>query len=212
MKPHYDTPTSSSSCLILLLFSFLHPPFLSFPPLYFLILTPTTLPFLHSSFGSQQMLSGKQWFLSRAMIRYLAEDNRHTRVLRRSNILINHCHVCRERSGGKEERIKEALKVCRKSESMWEREGCGERVMAYRARLFRVQCRLQCFQYFKMQFPLLPRPPPLSHFSYFHVGFIKVCTLHSLKFIPGAFFLDELSQGSNRGFDRALTCSVSLLT
>lgn len=169
MKPHHSSPTSSSSCFIPLLFSFLHPLFLSFSALYSFILTPATFLGFHSSFGSQQMLSGKQWFLRRAMIRYSAEDNRHTRVLHRSNILINHCHVCRERSGGKEERIKEALKVCRKSPRVWGREWCGEgdkkRVMVYRARLFRVQCRLQCFQYFKMRFPLLPRlPPPLiSH-------------------------------------------------
>lgn len=62
--------------------------------------------------------------------------------------------------------FKKALKVWRKSERVREREGCGEGdkkgMMVYRVRLFRVQCCLKCFQYFKMLFPLFAKtfPPP----------------------------------------------------
>lgn len=108
----------SVTILLCLIISF--PIVLLFPPSSFPLFShvvlshpnPGSAPPLHSSFGSQQMLSGKQWFLRRAMIRYSVEDNHHTRVLRRSNILINHCHVCGERLG--EGGIKKALKVCRK--------------------------------------------------------------------------------------------------
>lgn len=81
---------------------------------------------------------------------------------------------------------------------MCEKEGCGEGgkkgMMVYRVKLFRVQD-------FKILFPLLPRhPPPIPHtpvLSYFLVGCIKVCTLHSPKFAQLTSFLDQLSQGSS---------------
>ena len=148
------------------------------------------------------------------MIRYLAEVNRHTRVLHRSNILINHCLVCGEQMG-KEGRIKKALMVCRKSMCVCvrERKGWGEGdkkgVMVYRVRLFRVQCCLKCFQDLKMLFPLLLRLfPPNTPCS-----LILSCwmhrSLHFPKFTRCTSFLDELSQGSSCALVKLWVCKLA---